>query len=205
MKTFEQFVNENVDNKPSTHEAVDLLGLCDKFPDIVKYIQNKFTYIKFKGNQVDWSSKECKDAGDSADPQQQMHPWYTDISDYIDSIKTQTINWQDIPKLLNFLIYNGEEKFVEKLKNILQGTPVEEIKKIYIDLIKEKDKTYNRPSRDEKNNDSRISGIINSIVNNNYDPPVLLSYNNKLYCIGGRTRLFACIALKKNPIVKIMK
>lgn len=212
---FEQFINElnEFDNKPSTHEAVDLLNFCEersKTPEYIKselakYIKLKFSYITFKGNNVDWSSEECKKAGDASDPQQDTHPWHNKISDYIDSIKTQTIPWQEIPKLLNFLIYKGEENFLEKLKNIPNGTSIEEVKKIYIDLIKEKDKLYDRPKRDEMDNDSRISGIINSIVENNYDPPVLLSFNNKLYCIGGRTRLFACLALKKNPIVKIMK
>ena len=207
MKTYNQFINESkeFDNKPSTYEAVDLLGLCDRYSEIAEYIKSKFSYITFKGNNVDWTSKECKEAGDSADPQQQMHPWYTNISKYIDSIKPQTIPWQDTQKLLNFLIYEGENKFLEKLKNIPEGLSIDEIKKSYINLIKEKDKLYDRPKRDDKDNDSRISNIIDSVINNNYDPPVLLYYKNKKYCIGGRTRLFACVALKKNPIVKIMK
>ena len=209
FKIFENhyFLNESkeFDNKPSTHEAVDLLGLCDRYSDIAEYIKNKFSYITFKGNAVDWTSKECKEAGDSADLDQEMHPWYTDISQYIDSIKPQIITYQEIPKLLNFLLFKNENNFVEKLKSIPKETSTEEIKKIYINLIEEKDKLYSRPERNNVDNDNRIVGIIDSIINNNYDPPVLLYCENKKYCIGGRTRLFACIALKKNPIVKIMK
>lgn len=72
------------------------------------------------------------------------------------------------------LIYNGDDKFFEKLKNIPKGTSIEDVKKIYINLIKNKDKIYNRPKRDEMDNDSRIVGVIDSVINNMGDPLILI-------------------------------
>jgi len=114
----------------------------------------------------------------------------------IDKARQSTINPSQIPQLKNLANKPADP---QALKNILKikGTPQapEQFAKIM-------------QARDQAEGRSRgydVGKLINAISTGNYDPPVVLKLSSGNYVIGGRTRLYAALALNKPINVKVLE
>ena len=114
----------------------------------------------------------------------------------IDKARQSTINPSQIPQLKNLANKPADP---QALKNILKikGTPQapEQFAKIM-------------QARDQAEGRSRgydVSKLINAISTGDYDPPVVLKLPSGNYVIGGRTRLYAALALNKPINVKVLE
>ena len=114
----------------------------------------------------------------------------------IDKARQSTINPSQIPQLKNLANKPADPT---ALKNILKikGTPQapEQFAKIM-------------QARDQAEGRSRgydVGKLINAINTGSYDPPVVLKLPSGNYVIGGRTRLYAALALNKPINVKVLE
>jgi len=112
----------------------------------------------------------------------------------IDEMETSTINWFDLKRIS----WDGDNTkwlpAIDKLTKL--GMTPKEI----FDLVME--------VRDAGSNRERqpggVNALYNSVLNDEYEPPVLLFTGGKLYAVGGRTRLFAAYAQRKEKIKVIV-
>ena len=115
------------------------------------------------------------------------------ITKIIDSVKSSQIPVASIPKLKN-LANKGND--AETLKAIIKISGRTDAEQQYIKLMQARDASEGR-KRD-------ITGYIQYVKSGNYDPPVLLKLPTGLYVVGGRTRLYAALALGVPATVKIL-
>ena len=112
----------------------------------------------------------------------------------IDEMETSTINWFDLKRIS----WDGDNTkwlpAIDKLAKL--GMTPKEI----FDLVME--------VRDAGSNRERqpggVNALYNSVLNDEYEPPVLLFTGGNLYAVGGRTRLFAAYAQRKEKIKVIL-
>jgi pyrimidine deaminase RibD-like protein len=115
------------------------------------------------------------------------------ITPIIDRASSTQIPAADIPKLKN-LANKGNDAQTLKAVQKISGRP--DAEQQYIKLMQARDADEGR-KRD-------ITGYIQYVKSGNYDPPVLLKLPTGLYVIGGRTRLYAALALGVPANVKII-
>ena len=115
------------------------------------------------------------------------------ITQIIDSAKSSQIPFVNIPKLKNFANKGND---TQTLKAILKISDKPDAEQQYVKLMKARDASEGR-ERD-------ITGYIQYVKSGNYDPPVLLKLPTGLYVVGGRTRLYAALALGVPATVKIL-
>ena len=107
----------------------------------------------------------------------------------------KTIKYSEIPELNNLANMPGDK---ETLKKVMQISGDKDAEKKYIDLMKERD------AREKRKRGYNVNLLVDKIKSGEYDRPVLLKIDNELFVIGGRTRLYAALALRIDPIVKIL-
>lgn len=115
------------------------------------------------------------------------------ITSIIDRAPATQISAASIPKLKN-LANKGND--AQTLKSILQISGRPDAEQQYTKLMQARDAGEGR-NRD-------VSGYIQYVKSGNYDPPVLLKLPTGVYVIGGRTRLYAALALGVPANVKII-
>jgi len=115
------------------------------------------------------------------------------ITSIIDKAPTTQIPAAIIPKLKN-LANKGNDNQTLKAVQKISGRP--DAEQQYIKLMQARDSGEGR-KRD-------VSGYLQYVKSGNYDPPILLKLPSGLYVIGGRTRLYATIALGVPATVKIL-
>ena len=115
------------------------------------------------------------------------------ITSIIDRVPATQIPAASIPKLKN-LANKGND--AQTLKSILQISGSPDAERQYTKLMQARDAGEGR-NRD-------VSGYIQYVKSGNYDPPVLLKLPTGVYVIGGRTRLYAALALGVPANVKII-
>jgi len=112
----------------------------------------------------------------------------------IDEMETSTINWFDLKRIS----WDGDNTrwlpAIDKLTKL--GISPKEIFDIVMEV---RDAGSNR-----KRQPGGVNALYNSVLNDEYEPPVLLSFGGKLYAVGGRTRLFAAYAQRKEKIKVIV-
>ena len=118
-----------------------------------------------------------------------------EIGNIIDKIEPKTLAVNKIPGLKNFANKGDDEKILKAVKQI-SGKP--DAEQQYVKLMQARDAGENR----KRNYD--VSDLIKSVKSGNYEPPVLLELPTGLYVIGGRTRLYAALALGISAKVKII-
>ena len=111
----------------------------------------------------------------------------------IDSVPSTQISAANISKLKN-LANKGND--VQTLKAVQQISGKPDAEQQYIKLMQARDAGEGR-NRD-------VSGYLQYVKSGNYDPPVLLKLPTGVYVIGGRTRLYAALALGVPANVKII-
>ena len=117
------------------------------------------------------------------------------ISPLIDAAVEKEIPASSIPKLKN-LANKGND--AQTLQSIIKISGQPNAAEQYAKLMKARDAGENR------NRGYDVSGLINSVKSGNYEAPVLLQLPTGLYVIGGRTRLYAALALNVPAKVKII-
>ena len=115
------------------------------------------------------------------------------ITSIIDRVPATQMPAASIPKLKN-LANKGND--AQTLKSILQISGRPDAEQQYTKLMQARDAGEGR-NRD-------VSGYIQYVKSGNYDPPVLLKLPTGVYVIGGRTRLYAALALGVPANVKII-
>ena len=115
------------------------------------------------------------------------------ITPIIDRASSTKIPVESIPKLKNLANKNNDAQTLKAVQKI-SGSP--DAEQQYIKLMQARDADEGR-KRD-------ITGYIKYVKSGNYDPPVLLKLPTGLYVIGGRTRLYAALALGVPAKVKII-
>ena len=115
------------------------------------------------------------------------------ITSIIDRVPSTQIPAASISKLKN-LANKGND--AQTLKSILQISGRPDAEQQYTKLMQARDAGEGR-NRD-------VSGYIQYVKSGNYDPPVLLKLPTGVYVIGGRTRLYAALALGVPANVKII-
>ena len=115
------------------------------------------------------------------------------LTTIIDSVPSTQISAANISKLKN-LANKGNDVQTLKAVQLISGKP--DAEQQYIKLMQARDAGEGR-NRD-------VSGYIQYVKSGNYDPPVLLKLPTGVYVIGGRTRLYAALALGVPANVKII-
>jgi hypothetical protein len=115
----------------------------------------------------------------------------------IKKLPSSEIGPEQLAKLKNFNNKLGEESLI---KDSLEAQEDEDPKQSYVDLMTARDKQEGRKRPPEG-----LVGLFDSVIKGSYEPPVLLNINDKLYVIGGRTRLYAGLIANKPMKVKIIK
>jgi hypothetical protein len=115
------------------------------------------------------------------------------ITAVIDRVISTQLPVASIPKLKN-LANKGTD--VQTLKAVQQISGKPDAEQQYTKLMKARDAAEGR--------DRDVSGYLQYVKSGNYDPPVLLKLPTGIYVIGGRTRLYAALALGVPANVKII-
>ena len=113
----------------------------------------------------------------------------------IDNIKDTSLDANKIPDLKNLANKGNDAKTLEAIKRI-SGKPNAEHQ--YVKLMQARD------AGEKRNRGYDVSDLIKAVKSGNYEPPVLLQLPSDLYVIGGRTRLYAALALGIPAKVKII-
>jgi hypothetical protein len=117
------------------------------------------------------------------------------IAPMIDATPDTQLPAASIPKLKN-LANKGND--VQTLKAIEQISGRPDVAQQYAKIMQSRDAGEGR----QRGYD--VSGLINSVKSGNYEAPVLLKLATGTYVIGGRTRLYAALALGIPAKVKII-
>jgi hypothetical protein len=113
----------------------------------------------------------------------------------INSVPITQLSATTIPRLKNLANKPGESAILAALKQI-SGQP--NAAQQYMALMKKRD------SAEGRSREYDVSGLVNAIKNGQYESPVLLKLPTGTYVIGGRTRLYAALALAMPINVKIL-
>lgn len=105
---------------------------------------------------------------------------------YMDRLPVVSFPWNQIPALETM-----DPKWVKQMLQI-QNLPNAE--QAYIELMNKRDEEGGPRPGGKKGNDE----LINDVKNDRAEPVVILKMPSKMYAVGGRTRMFAALALKKN-------
>jgi len=118
------------------------------------------------------------------------------IGSIIDDIEKITpIPADDIPGLKNLANKSNDAETLKAIKQI-SGEPNAEQQ--YVKLMQDRD------AGEKRNRGYDVNSLIKAVKSGNYPPPVLLELPSGLYVIGGRTRLYAALALGISAKVKII-
>jgi len=117
------------------------------------------------------------------------------IISIIDKVQPTQITAASIPKLKN-LANKGND--VQTLKAIQQISGRPDAAQQYARLMQARD------AGEGRNRGYPVGDLIQAVKSGNYDPPVLLKLPTGIYVIGGRTRLYAALALGVPANVKII-
>jgi len=117
------------------------------------------------------------------------------ISPLIDAAAEKEIPASSIPRLKN-LANKGND--IQTLQSIIKISGQPNAAEQYAKLMRMRDAGENRIRGYD------VSGLVNSIKSGHYEAPVLLQLPTGLYVIGGRTRLYAALALNVPAKVKII-
>ena len=118
-----------------------------------------------------------------------------EIGDIIDNVKDTSLAANKISNLKNLANKGNDAKTLEAIKRI-SGKPNAEQQ--YVKLMQARD------AGEKRNRGYDVSDLIKSVKSGNYESPVLLQLPSGLYVIGGRTRLYAALALGISAKVKII-
>ena len=113
----------------------------------------------------------------------------------IDKIEAETLTVDKIPGLKNLANKGNDAETLEAIKQI-SGKP--DAEQQYVKLMQARD------AGEKRKRDYDVSDLIKSVKSGNYESPVLLQLPSGLYVIGGRTRLYAALALGISAKVKII-
>ena len=117
------------------------------------------------------------------------------IGTIIDNIKDTSLTANKIPGLKNLANKGNDAKILKAIKQI-SGKP--DAEQQYVKLMQARD------AGEKRNRGYDVGDLIKKVKSGNYEPPVLLQLPSGLYVIGGRTRLYAALALGIQAKVKII-
>ena len=114
----------------------------------------------------------------------------------IDRARETTITPSQIPQLKNLANKPADP---QALKNILKikGTP--DAPEKFAQIMQARDRAEGR------SRNYNVADLVNAINTNNYDPPVILKIGTQNFVVGGRTRLYAALALNKPIKIKVLE
>ena len=114
----------------------------------------------------------------------------------IDKARETTITPSQIPQLKNLANKPADP---QALKNILKikGTP--DAPEKFAQIMQARDRAEGR------SRNYNVADLVNAINTNNYDPPVILKIGTQNFVVGGRTRLYAALALNKPIKIKVLE
>jgi hypothetical protein len=184
MKTFKEFIKtkyfylEDLQQGEGYQEAGELMSQTN--PDIFNFIKNLGIPHIPPGSQ--WSQEDDNYA--------------IKLGKIIDSISSNaTLNSTDIPTLKNLANKPAAEKIPQELAKI-SGQP--DAAQKYIEFMQ------NRDNASGRNRGYNVADLVDKIQKGNYSPPVLIKGSSGLVVVGGRTRLYAALALGVPIKVKIL-
>ena len=114
----------------------------------------------------------------------------------IDRARETTITPSQIPQLKNLANKPADP---QALKNILKikGTP--DAPEKFAQIMQARDRAEGR------SRNYNVADLVNAINTNKYDPPVILKIGTQNFVVGGRTRLYAALALNKPIKIKVLE
>lgn len=130
-----------------------------------------------------------------------QHGWTQDdnlakqIGSVIDRLPSTQIPAASISKLKNLANKPGEDKILTQIVNI-SGKP--DAAQKYAEIMSARDRAEGR------NRGYDVNGLIKSLQSGNYENPVILQLPTGNYVVGGRTRLYAALALNIPINVKVV-
>ena len=114
----------------------------------------------------------------------------------IDRARESTINSAQVSQLKNLANKPADPQALRDIMKI-KGTP--EAPQQFAQIMQTRDKAEGRTRGYD------VSKLINAITSGDYEPPVVLKLPTGIYVIGGRTRLYAALALDKSIKVKVLE
>lgn len=180
FKDFLQDINivESLQHGEGYQEAGELMGQKD--PDIMAFIAKIGIPHKPPGSH--WSDEDDNYA--------------INLGKIIDSIPSNaTIEPNQIPNLKNLANKPGQEQLPQQLSQI-SGQP--DAAQKYIDFMQKRD------SGEGRNRGYNVADLVKKVQSGDYSPPVLIKGGSGLVVVGGRTRLYAALALGIPIKVKVL-
>ena len=180
MKSFNEYIKLRESTSPGEGytEAGELMS--QPVPEIIQFLQQIGVPHKPPGSQ--WSKEDNNFA--------------IKLGQIIDSTDANgTLNAKDIVNLKNLANKPSDQGIPQKLAQI-SGQP--NAAEQYVQIMQ------NRDSGEGRSRGYDVGDLIKKLQSGSYSPPVLLKANSGLITIGGRTRLYAALALGIPIKVKIL-
>lgn len=183
MKTFRDFLKrknifESLQHGEGYQEAGELMS--QKNPDIMDFIAKIGVQHKPPGSP--WSDEDDNQA--------------INLGKAIDSIPSNAIiQPSQIVNLKNLANKAGQEQLPQQLSQI-SGQP--DAAQKYIDFMQKRDSGENR------NRGYNVADLVKKVQSGDYAPPILIKGGSGLVVVGGRTRLYAALALGIPIKVKVL-
>lgn len=117
------------------------------------------------------------------------------LTPFVENGYELSIKAKNIPKLKNLANKPGDEKTLKEIEKISGDKNID---KKYEKLMKERD------SREDRSRNYEVIELLGKIRSGKYHPPTVLAFEDGLYVIDGRTRLYAALALNIDPKIKII-
>ena len=157
--------------------AYELFGQRD--PEIIKFVEN-LPFDTGTDNPMDNHKRDfvCKLMGR-----------------IIDNLSFQNLKISEI-KRLNNLLNLPEDEYT--LKEVEEASGTEDYRNTFVKSMLKRDKRHMR----EREFD--LEEIIDSVINGDCEPPMLLTTEGKTFVIDGRTRLYAAIAANTDINVRVI-
>lgn len=182
MITFKQYIenriNESMEHGEGYQEAGEIMS--QTHPEIMKLVASLGIPHKPPGSQ--WSDED--------------NNYAIMLGKAIDSIPPNaTIQPKQIPTLQNLANKAGQEQ-LPKLLSQISGQP--DAAQKYIEFMQKRD------SGEGRNRGYNVADLVKKIQTGNYAPPILIKGSSTPVVVGGRTRLYAALALGLPIKVKII-
>lgn len=182
MKSFKQYVqqktNESTQHAEGYQEAAEMMSQLH--PEIMRFVASLGIPHKPAGTM--WSEQD--------------EEYAIMLGKAIDSTPANAmIQPNQILSLENLANKEGEQQLPNLLSQI-SGKP--DAGQKYIELMQKRD------SREGRSRGYGVADLVKKIQTGNYAPPVLIQGSSSLVVVGGRTRLYAALALGVPIKVKIL-
>ena len=191
MRNFSEWLDGRLRLESAQDEAEEFIGqgYDAKVPEVLQVLQNNgVAFDQWGGPQANDSTQKMTKA--------------------VESAKEGSVSPTEIPSLANFANKAGDTAALKAILDFRRQNPTANpkdpesyrtIRQAYVDAMSARDQAEGR-----QRGYGDVGKNLDNIIQGNYEPPVIYVAGGKKIVIGGRTRLYAGLALGVPVKVKMM-